>query len=289
MFLRLKSFLVSLIVGLVLADTALACPDINGLVDVRCDGKVVIIAFGDSITQGFLDPTKRGYPGRLAKLMKQVEVINLGQRGENSTDGRNRALRELDNFPDVDYIILQEGANDFYDQTPSDEELKQNLKLMIDKAKSTGAYVLVGNLLATKRAFQREWVYLANLAIKEFVNINFNGLGTKIIGGDGLHPTGEGYQAMARLVRVRLKVLSKRIRPKDSDKDGLYDYEEVRLRTKPTVSDTDKDGIADGKEVWTYKTNPRKSDTDGDGISDGDEINLNFTDPLLAQNVLPNF
>lgn len=282
-FFSILNIFLIFIVSLFVTDSALACPDIDGLVDVRCDGKILIVTFGDSITQGYLDPKRLGYPGRLAKLLKHVEVVNLGMRGEDSTIGRDRASRELDNFPDADYIILQEGANDYYDQTPSAEDLKENLLEMIEVAKSTKAYVLVGNLLPTKRAFQREWVYEANKAIKKLVYIDFYSLGTEAIGFDGLHPLPEGYQAMAQLVKAKLKYFSKKNKPKDADKDGLYDYEEAKLRTSKSNSDTDQDGISDGKEVWKYKTNPRKRDTDGDSISDGDEINLTHTDPLIAE------
>jgi len=282
----LKSFMSACLLGLVVANGAAACPDIDGLVDVKCDGKVLIVTFGDSITQGYLDTKKLGYPGRLAKLLKHVEVVNLGRRGEDSRIGRNRALIELNEFPDADYIILQEGANDYYDQTPSAVELKENLLRMIEVAKSTKAYVLVGNLLATKRAFQREWVYVANREIEKLVYIDFNSLGTEVIGFDGLHPLPEGYQAMAQLVKIKLKHFSKKIKPKDYDNDGLYDYEEIKLRTNKNSNDTDRDGILDGKEVWRYKTNPRKADTDGDSIKDGDEINLTHTDPLIAESAL---
>ena len=306
LFNRLQAWLVCSIFILVLTNPVYACPDINGLVDVQCDGKVLILAFGDSITQGYLDPAGLGYPGRLAKLLKKVEVVNLGQRGENSRVGASRAQIEIDNFPDADYIILQEGANDYYDKTPSAQELKENLLKILKVAKKTKAYVLIGSLLPTKRAFQREWVTLANKEIDSLVGIDFFKLGTSAIGFDGLHPLGLGYQKMAALVVKRLKLLSKSIRPVDSDKDGLYDYEESRNRTNKRNPDTDGDGLIDGQEVWKYKTNPRLkdsdldglddleeiqiyktnpnlADTDGDFISDGDEVKITFTDPLTAQ------
>jgi lysophospholipase L1-like esterase len=259
-----------------------ACPDIDGLVDIQCDGKVLVVTFGDSITQGFLDPARLGYPGRLSRLLKNIEVANLGLRGENSYDGKLRAQRVLDNFPDADYIIIMEGTNDNFDETPDVKELKDNLIKIISYAKATGAKVLVGNLPATKRPFQREWVSNANVAIASLVNIDFYKLGTKIIGFDGLHPLGIGYEKMAELVKSRLKILSKKIKPKDTDQDGLYDYEESKRRTSRSNPDSDGDGITDGKEVWSFKTNPRAKDTDQDGLNDRDEIKIYFTNPLLT-------
>lgn len=90
--------------------------------------------------------------------------------------------------------------------------------------------------------------------------------------------------------------------PKDSDRDGLYDFEEASLgtdpkdpdtdddglndadevnlhRTDPKVEDTDGDALCDGEEVQEYRTDPLKADTDGDGISDGDEVKDHGTDP----------
>ncbi len=34
---------------------AMACPDVEGLVDVNCDGEMKIMAFGDSITAGYTE------------------------------------------------------------------------------------------------------------------------------------------------------------------------------------------------------------------------------------------
>ncbi len=275
-----RSFILSCLIFIGLVSTTFACPTVDGLVDVQCDGQVVVVAFGDSITQGYLDPSRLGYPGRLSKLMPNISVVNLGQHGENTTTGVIRARRELDNFPDADYIILLEGVNDFYDQTPSVVEARENLLGMIAAAKATGAKVLVGNLTATKRGFQRQWILDVNKAYKPLAAIDFYGLGEEIIGFDGIHPTTEGYTAMAKLVRTTLKKLSAKIKPKDSDKDGLYDYEEIRLKTSSRKADSDGDGLTDGKEVWKFKTNPRKTDTDGDAINDRDELYVYKTDPL---------
>lgn len=77
----------------------------------------------------------------------------------------------------------------------------------------------------------------------------------------------------------------------DRDKDGLTAEQEVRVGSKPAVTDTDDDGLCDGGrhlncmspwypsgggpgEVIDYTSDPRLNDTDEDGLSDWDEVAL---------------
>jgi len=60
---------------------------------------------------------------------------------------------------------------------------------------------------------------------------------------------------------------------RDSDGDGITDYEEIFVyETCPNTDDTDKDGITDYEEIFVYRTNPKNKDTDGDTFSDLTEI-----------------
>jgi len=58
----------------------------------------------------------------------------------------------------------------------------------------------------------------------------------------------------------------------DSDQDGLTDEEEKSLGTNPNSPDSDNDGLFDREEVKVYGTDPLNPDTDGDGYKDGDEV-----------------
>ena len=62
---------------------------------------------------------------------------------------------------------------------------------------------------------------------------------------------------------------------RDTDGDGLSQFTEAFMKTRPGIIDSDGDGIPDGVEV-RYGLNPTVSnaglDTDGDGIPDADEI-----------------
>jgi len=61
-------------------------------------------------------------------------------------------------------------------------------------------------------------------------------------------------------------------KPADKDHDGLSDEEEKELGTNPNNVDSDGDGLFDREEVKVYKTDPLDKDTDGDGFLDGDEV-----------------
>jgi hypothetical protein len=65
---------------------------------------------------------------------------------------------------------------------------------------------------------------------------------------------------------------------RDSDGDGLSQYAEAYLKTRPTLIDSDADGVPDGMEV-RYGLSPSQRlatgiDTDGDGTSDTEEFRL---------------
>jgi len=60
--------------------------------------------------------------------------------------------------------------------------------------------------------------------------------------------------------------------PADSDQDGVTDEEEEALGLDINSVDSDGDGLFDREEIKVYKTDPLAQDTDGDGYSDGDEV-----------------
>lgn len=62
----------------------------------------------------------------------------------------------------------------------------------------------------------------------------------------------------------------------DSDRDGLTDAEEETLGTDPFEPDSDGDGLYDREEVKVYETDPLNPDTDSDGYLDGDEVEAGY-------------
>ncbi len=103
-----------------------------------------------------------------------------------------------------------------------------------------------------------------------------------------------GYDLLYGYGQVRADIAvyeAERTNPSDSDGDGLYDREEMRLGTSYSSSDSDDDGLTDYEEVngvydmnedgdyldagenHGYITDPTLIDTDGDLLSDYEEIN----------------
>jgi lysophospholipase L1-like esterase len=94
-------------------------------IDVRTDkGIKVVVALGDSITDGSLDPKngERGWPGALSRRLRDVgvSVVNAGIGGnrllKSLSNNGAAALARLDRdvlaVPGVSHIVLLEGIND---------------------------------------------------------------------------------------------------------------------------------------------------------------------------------
>lgn len=254
--------------------TAWACFDVDGLLDVNCDGKVKVLAFGDSITYGIGDEQSiGGYPGRLQIMFPNVEIISQGNPGENTYGGRNRAPNVFSIHPDADFIIILEGVNDYFRLTEaSATHSRDNLLTIRRSAESHGAIVLLANLIENRRGYQRPWVLELNAALARFKNLDFFSLGRGIVGGDLLHPNAAGYEEMAEFAAYHLITASNANRPIDTDGDGVYDYAEAIYGTSPTNPDSDGDTIKDGLELFKYGTNPLSLDSDNDGYPDKYEI-----------------
>lgn len=258
---------------------ALACPDIDGLVDYNCDERLIITAFGDSITRGVKDSLRIGYPGRLSKMFPSADVYNLGVPGEQTYQGRIRARSLFLELPKADYVIVLEGINDATNPSRSVASSKSNILEIVEAARATGAITMLGSLTTAVRSTHRQWEKDLNAAIAPYVRIDFRSLGTSILSFDELHPNAAGYDKMANLAYARIKYYSELKRPVDTDNDGVYDFAENSRGTNRLMPDTDADGLSDGLELFSFRTNPLSADTDQDGLTDYLEAVLTHTDP----------
>lgn len=100
----------------------------------------VIVAFGDSLTQGVGVSISESYPSQLESLLG-VKVVNSGISGQTSQQGLVRIDAVLNQYmPDV--IIICYGGNDVL-QRKSKSELTNNLGQIIQAAKQKGIEVIL--------------------------------------------------------------------------------------------------------------------------------------------------
>jgi lysophospholipase L1-like esterase len=99
----------------------------------------VILAFGDSLTNGFGVQREFSYPSQI-RNKTGLKVINAGINGELSKDGLLRLPMLLKHNPDL--VILCHGGNDILNNLSS-TQLKENLLSMINLIKQSGAKVIL--------------------------------------------------------------------------------------------------------------------------------------------------
>ena len=81
---------------------------------------VTIVAFGDSLTSGYLVPHEQAYPAQLEAVLRKkghdVTVKNAGIGGDTTKGALKRFDSAID--PGTDICILEFGLNDLHDGVP---------------------------------------------------------------------------------------------------------------------------------------------------------------------------
>lgn len=176
-----------------------------------------IVALGDSITAGLGLPVEQSYPSLLQQWIDRdglnYEVRNAGVSGDTSAGGLSRLDWALDG--DVRVLIVALGGNDALRALPPGE-LRQNLSTIIERSQSTHVTVVLAGMEAP-RNFGRDYVVrfhqvypdLAkkyNVALVPFLLQDVAGV-ERLNQRDGIHPTPEGAEIVARNIWTVLKPL----------------------------------------------------------------------------------
>jgi lysophospholipase L1-like esterase len=203
----------------------------SGLEDVNRDGRVVVLAFGDSITLGVGDGPRPsdtpagsgGYPVRLQNALG-VTVINDGSSGERTSDGLPRLQRDVaDTRPD--YAILVEGTNDLLGHESS-TRAADNMRSMIHSVHAAGAVPILGTIpplccdiendhprsaTVTYNDQLRAVAASEAVTLVDFYAAFAGGSGAAYDAGrglihqpEGIHPTSRGYDVMSEAARQAL-------------------------------------------------------------------------------------
>jgi lysophospholipase L1-like esterase len=280
---------ISLLVGILLSivTAASACPEISGIPDYNCDGKIRISVIGDSFVFGFGDTKNKNSGGYITRARKELPLITidnlgvLGLRVDGAKTmlkkafqlGTNEKVREA--LVEADVVILDLGRNDRWlfgepvDTYKGLQEVAKTIRTEVRALTKLEPLVVMAVLMLPNRGSQGPWVKALNTLISKGhssskpADLRFDLVSKRLIGSDQIHPTSKGYSALsAAFVRYIKGTLSKRLRALRPDTDG--------------------DGLPDAIETSVTNTDPNLTDTDGDGVSDGAEVLENKTDPLVV-------
>ncbi len=166
--------------------------------------KLIIAAFGDSLTAGYGVTLEESYPALLQARLQEKGVnstiLNMGVSGETTSGGRERIEFVLAQNPDI--ILLGLGANDMLRTLPV-AEARANLKFIIEGLqKENKKVVLLGmkSTLTNGLAYSREFNDMYSSLAKEYslplVPFFLEGVALvpELNTGDGIHPNRSGYQ-----------------------------------------------------------------------------------------------
>jgi acyl-CoA thioesterase-1 len=184
------------------------------------DTRPVLVAFGDSLTAGFGADPGYSFPDFLQKDLDQSgyhwRVVNAGVSGDTTTDGVNRLPEVLAYKPRL--VILEFGGNDGLRGLPL-TTTRANLEQMIEALTKSGAKIILAGMTLPPnygpeyiQGFQRNYQELAEkykLSLIPFL-LSDVALNRNLMQRDGIHPTAQGNEIVARSV---LKFVKPMLRP----------------------------------------------------------------------------
>ncbi|MGP0070463.1 MAG: arylesterase [Bryobacteraceae bacterium] len=185
--------------------------------DPSIDTRPVIVAFGDSLSAGYGADPGKSFPDFLQKDLDAAglhwRVINAGVSGNTTTDGLVRLSEVLRRKPRI--TIVEFGGNDGLRGLPV-ETTRANLEQIIEMLQSAGSKVLLAGMTLPPnygpdyiQPFQQ--IY-ADLATKYKVTripflLSDVALHPELMQRDGIHPTAQGNEIVAKTVMRYLKPL----------------------------------------------------------------------------------
>ncbi len=181
------------------------------------DTRPVIAAFGDSLSAGFGVAPGKSFPDDVQHLLDaagyRYHVVNLGVSGDTTTDGVERLPAVLAIHPAI--VLLEFGGNDGLRGLPV-TSTQQNLATMIEALRKSGAQVVLAGMTLPRNygpdyIHSFELVYINLSKQYKLIRIPFllDGVGghPDLMQADGIHPTAEGADIVARNVMNYLQPL----------------------------------------------------------------------------------
>ena len=181
----------------------LACADEPKLSPLPANA--VILAFGDSLTNGNGARREESYPAVLETLSARP-VINAGVSGEVSAAGLER-LPGLLSKHQPKLVLLCHGGNDFLRKLNLGK-LEANVTEMIRLAREAGAEVVLlgvprpGLFLSSADLYAK---VAASTGVVFIESLVADVLGDNSLKSDAVHPNKRGYRRMAETIYDNLK------------------------------------------------------------------------------------
>lgn len=185
------------------------------------DARPVILAFGDSLTEGYGLEKAQAYPTLLQQRLTEkgysYQVVNAGISGDTSSGGLHRLDAALKTHK-VEIMILELGANDML-RGKDLRDTRQNLATMIEKAQTKSIKVVLAGMEAPTNFgedYQRDFHNLFPDLAKEYKVALIPFFLTDVAGkadlnqGDGIHPNVKGTQLVLENVWRVLEPLLKK-------------------------------------------------------------------------------
>ena len=173
------------------------------------NSNVTIVAFGDSLTEGFGASPEDSYPSVLSGMLGGRLVVNLGKSGETAVDAVNRLPQVLSYAP---YMVLIEfGANDFM-RAMSLQEAVKSVGQIVDSIQRAGAIAVIvdtgapgmgGYTKAYKRMAKEKGAIFVPGIVKDIIN-------KPNLKSDSVHPNKQGYALVAEKIYHEIKPYIKR-------------------------------------------------------------------------------
>jgi len=183
------------------------------------DGRPIILAFGDSLTEGHGLPPGSGYPEMLqAELDRggyKYQVINAGVGGDTTGNGLARLSQALALHPEI--VILELGGNDGLRGIPI-RSMRSNLDELIVAFQKGGAKVVLAGMTLPRNwgqdyisAFEKVYVDLATEHKLTLIPFFLEGAaGKPELNVDDIHPNEAGYRIVTANVMKYLQPLLKK-------------------------------------------------------------------------------
>lgn len=166
----------------------------------KLSSSAVILAFGDSLTEGLGAEKNESYPAVLQALSGR-EVINAGVSGEESDSGLERLPGSLEEYQPK-LLILCHGGNDLL-RKKNIAKMESNLREMIQLAKDKNIPVVLlgvpkpGLFLSSSEVYRKIADSTDVIFIEELIP---EVLANKSLKSDSVHPNKEGYRVMAETI-----------------------------------------------------------------------------------------